>query len=66
MSGESPGVRDLAAGLREVQSRFGLASVSGSMDLPDGHTMTMRWSGDVLELEREDGEWMPLNSEGVR
>lgn len=51
-----PGVLELSLALRGLQRRFELDSVAGSRRLPDGHTITMRWSSDVLELEREDGE----------
>ena len=66
MTGLGLGVLDLAVGLRALQSRFGLETVSATKRVPDGHSITMRWSGGALELEREDGEWMPLNSDGVR
>ncbi len=59
MPEESPGLMSLARDLRELQQRHTLAAVSGAQTLPDGHTITMRWCGDELALEREDG-WLLL------
>ena len=62
----TPGVLGLAFALRELQRSFDLDTVAGSRRLPDGHEITMRWSGNVLELEREDGEIVLLNGEAIR
>lgn len=59
----SLGVLDMAIALRSQQRRFELDTIAGTRRLPDGHSMTMRWSGDVLELERDDGEIVLLSTE---
>lgn len=58
---EELGVLELAIALRQLQKRFDLSTVAGGRQLDDGHTITMRWSDDVLELEREDGEILLLD-----
>lgn len=60
------GVLKLARDLRQLQKRWKLAGVSASRLLDDGHTLTLRWSGDLLEVEREDGEVMLLDGELAR
>lgn len=57
----SPGVADMARVLRTVKHMFDLDSVSGSRRLPNGHVLTLRWSGDSLAIEREDGETMVID-----
>lgn len=63
---ESVGVMDLARSLRVLQTAFNLDEVSATNHLPDGHEITLQWTGDTLHLEREDGEVMLLDGEGIR
>jgi hypothetical protein len=59
------GVIDLARALRALQIRFELEVVAGSRRLSDGHTITLRWSGDIAELERDDGAVLLLDAEAL-
>lgn len=57
MAGDVPvGVLGLSIALRDLRDRYGLDSVSATNGLPDGHEITLRWCGEVLEIERDDGE----------
>lgn len=62
----SDGVLGLARSLRVVQKSFDLDEISATNHLPDGHEITLQWTGDTLHLEREDGKVMLLDGEGIR
>lgn len=66
MSAEEVGVLKLARELRQLQKEWKLDGCAASMMANDGHTLTLRWSGDLLEVEREDGEIMLLDGELAR
>lgn len=55
------GVLALARDLRQLQKDWELVSAAASKEVGDGHTVTLRWSGDLLEVEREDGEVLLLD-----
>ena len=59
------GVLGLSVALRSVQARFRVDSISATYDLPDDHALTLRWSGDVLEIERDDGELVLVDTAGM-
>ena len=61
------GVLGLSIALRDVQARFRVDSISATwiQDTPDGHALTLRWSGDVLEIGRDDGEVLLVDTAGM-
>lgn len=64
-NGISPGVLELATVLRDLQRKYRLDSIAGTMRLPDGHAITLRWSGSLLELERDTGEVVLVPGAGL-
>lgn len=62
---DTPGVTDLVAAMRGLRNEFTLDTVAITQWLPDGHMLTCRLSGPVLEIERDDGHLVtvPLSVE---
>jgi hypothetical protein len=53
---EYTGVMELVSDLRAVQENWRLDTIAASVRVTDGHTLTVRLSGPVAALERDDGE----------
>lgn len=47
-----------------LRDEYELDSVSVTQRLPDGHMITARWAGPILEIERDDG-WLVTVPPGV-
>jgi hypothetical protein len=55
------GVAALSRELREFMEAWKLDSVAATHKLPDGHTLTLRWTGPILSIERDDGAMVLLD-----
>lgn len=64
MDGIPAGVLALAVALRDTQTRFELDSIAATK-VVGGHALTLRWSGGVLEVERDDGELLLVDATGL-
>jgi hypothetical protein len=49
------GVAALAGDLRKLMDAWELDSVAASRALPDGHSITLKWTGQLLTIESDDG-----------
>lgn len=49
--------------MQNLRDEFELSGVSAEKRMPDGHTLTLRLSDELLSLEREDGHYVLLNPE---
>jgi hypothetical protein len=49
------GVAALSAQLQLLMDDWKLDSVAATKRLPDGHLITLRYTGPILSIERDDG-----------
>jgi hypothetical protein len=49
------GVAALASDLLKLKEAWELDSVAASRSLPDGHKLTLKWTGQLLTIESDDG-----------
>lgn len=61
---EYTGVMELVGDLRRLQEDWHLDTIAASVRVTDGHTLTVRLSGPVAALERDDGEFVLIPKPG--
>jgi hypothetical protein len=49
------GVAALASDLLKLKNEWELDSVAATRTVPDGHTITLKWTGPILTIESDDG-----------
>jgi hypothetical protein len=49
------GVAALASDLLKLKQEWELDSVAATRSLPDGHRVTLKWVGQLLTIENDDG-----------
>lgn len=62
---DKPGVPDLVAAMRGLKDDFDVDSIAVTQWLPDGHMLTFRIAGPVLEIERDDGVLVTIPPEDI-
>lgn len=55
----------MVAAMRALKDDFGLDTVAITQWLPDGHMLTFRIAGPLVQIEREDGVLVTIPSDDL-